>query len=219
MHTVIFSHGFGVRRDDRGLFTDIAGGLSGVESVMFDYNTEDPATNTITVLPYSGEAELLRKELERVREKDPNGTIDIIAHSQGCVVAALVTPEHVRKVVFLAAPHGADIESFLEGFRKRPGTIVDFEGVSSLKRGDCGTTFVPSEYWHERKELDVPALYRALATKTDLTVIQAVHDHILGPTDLSYLSSQAHVMELPGDHSFRNEARPLIVETVSKIIS
>jgi hypothetical protein len=44
-HIVIFSHGFGVGKDDRGLFTDIADSLKNVESVMFDYNDIDEAKN------------------------------------------------------------------------------------------------------------------------------------------------------------------------------
>ena len=38
---VVYSHGFGVRKDDRGLFTDIAAALPEAESVMFDYGSWD----------------------------------------------------------------------------------------------------------------------------------------------------------------------------------
>ena len=40
-HIVIFSHGFGVRQDDCGLFTAIAKQLPNVEPIMFDYNHFD----------------------------------------------------------------------------------------------------------------------------------------------------------------------------------
>lgn len=40
-HFVVFSHGFGVCKDDRGLFPDIISGLAGVEPVLFDYNVID----------------------------------------------------------------------------------------------------------------------------------------------------------------------------------
>jgi hypothetical protein len=43
-HIVIYSHGFGVRKDDRGLFTDIAATLPSAEHIMFDYNQVDEAT-------------------------------------------------------------------------------------------------------------------------------------------------------------------------------
>lgn len=33
---IIFSHGFGVKKDDRGLFSDIASALTGAESVLFE---------------------------------------------------------------------------------------------------------------------------------------------------------------------------------------
>jgi hypothetical protein len=37
-HVIVYSHGFGVRKDDRGLLTDIAKSMPGVDHVLFDYN-------------------------------------------------------------------------------------------------------------------------------------------------------------------------------------
>ena len=36
-HFIIFSHGFGVQKDEHGLLTDIAQSIPEVESVLFDY--------------------------------------------------------------------------------------------------------------------------------------------------------------------------------------
>jgi hypothetical protein len=36
-HIIIYSHGFGVRKDDNGLLSYIAEHLPEVESVLFDY--------------------------------------------------------------------------------------------------------------------------------------------------------------------------------------
>lgn len=60
-HIVIFSHGFGVGKDDRGLFTDIADSLKNVKSVMFDYNDIDDEKKQMTVSPFSEQVKRLQK--------------------------------------------------------------------------------------------------------------------------------------------------------------
>ena len=48
-HIVIFSHGFGLKKDNHGLFTELAKMLSrhNIESVMFDYNEIDEVKKEI----------------------------------------------------------------------------------------------------------------------------------------------------------------------------
>jgi len=46
-HVIVYSHGFGVRKDDRGLLTDIAKSMPGVDHVLFDYNFIDEQANTL----------------------------------------------------------------------------------------------------------------------------------------------------------------------------
>lgn len=45
---IVYSHGFGVRKDDRGLMTDIAHALPGYEHILFDYNDFNEAANEMT---------------------------------------------------------------------------------------------------------------------------------------------------------------------------
>lgn len=55
-HTIIFSHGFGVKKDDRGLFSGPEGIAESFQNencevVLFDYNQIDEEENTITTIP------------------------------------------------------------------------------------------------------------------------------------------------------------------------
>ena len=45
LHIVIFSHGFGVRKEDRGLFTAIYRAIPDIKGVMFDYNPINEKSN------------------------------------------------------------------------------------------------------------------------------------------------------------------------------
>ena len=84
-HIIIFSHGFGTRKDDRGLLTDIADGFSETQSILFDYNGVDEKENILTVRPLSQQARMLNEVIGKTRFENENATIDIIGHSQGCL--------------------------------------------------------------------------------------------------------------------------------------
>lgn len=77
-HTVIYSHGFGVRKDDRGLFTDIAAALPNAQHIMFGYNQVDEATNNLTVAPPDQQAQKLRQLISEAKANNPDATIDLI---------------------------------------------------------------------------------------------------------------------------------------------
>lgn len=89
---LLFSHGFGVKRDDRGLFTDIASHFPDYQSVMFDYNEIDEMSNTLTATPIEQQAKILTQQYNNI----PAGQeVFLICHSQGCLVAALTNLQNI----------------------------------------------------------------------------------------------------------------------------
>ncbi len=48
-HIIIFSHGFGVRKDDLGMLDDIASVFTEAESILFDYFMINDNQKTLTV--------------------------------------------------------------------------------------------------------------------------------------------------------------------------
>ncbi|MEK7118154.1 MAG: hypothetical protein AAB869_00940, partial [Patescibacteria group bacterium] len=152
-HFAIFSHGFGVRKDARGIFTDIASVLPGIEPVMFDYNEINETENIITITPLRRQAEMLKEILRGVKESAPDAIVDIISHSQGAIAVALATPTEIRKTIFLAPPVGVSSGRMLAAFRSRPGAEINMEGMSKIPRRDGSITLVPADYWTDRKNL------------------------------------------------------------------
>ncbi len=214
---VIFSHGFGVRQDARGMFPDIAGAMPGVEPVMFDYNTFDEAARTVTVRPLREQAKLLEEQVSQARAKHPEAVIDLICHSQGSVVAGLAELEtfKVRKALLLAPPVTMNFERMLANFRSRPGTVIDMKGMSRLARRDGSFTLVPAEYFAERAQINPLRLYASLAAYASVVIVKAKEDEILGTTDFSMLPG-AHTIELSGGHDFTGEAREALISAVKK---
>ena len=220
-HIVIFSHGFGVYADDRGLFPDIIKYLdSNVEPIMFDYNQRE-ADNTLIASTLEAQTEKLRKVYRATRAKHPNATIDLICHSQGCVIAALAQLEGVRKTIFLAPADdkfGQNIDEKIQDVterKMRPGTKVFEDGTISYPRRDGSTTIIPKEYWESRRDVMPVHLYESLATRTELIIVQATNDEVIGLTDFSELSNNVRIIQMKTGHDFEGEDREKVAHSIA----
>lgn len=218
-HFVIFSHGFGVRQDARGMFTDIVACLPSVESILFDYNTFDDRLRTVMVPPLSDQAKLLESRVRALREAYPESIIDIIGHSQGAVVMGLAQLEtlHIRKALLLAPPASMGFERILDRFRSRPGTVIDLNGMTRLARRDGSFTLLSARYFEERVGMEPLKLYAGLSGYTETVIIQAAQDEVLGSTDFSSLK-RARTVVLEADHDFTGAARERLIEVIQKEI-
>lgn len=215
-HIIVYSHGFGVRKDDRGLFTDIAASLRGATHAMFDYNHIDKTTDNLTVVPLDEQVATLKSEIEKAQSNNPGATIDLICHSQGCVVAALLAPQTIRKAIFIGPPAELSVESMVQIFKNRPGAHIDLQGTSHLTRADFTATDVPASYWKSIEGVDPIALYNAVSITVPLTIINAAKDEILGSQDFSGLSPRIHITTIDAGHNFEADSRQKLLATVSK---
>jgi hypothetical protein len=213
-HVIVYSHGFGVKKDDRGLFTSINASMPKVEHVMFDYNEIDDEANTLTVSPLEDQAAKLKVKMADVLERYPRATIDMVCHSQGCVVAALAKPDGIRKVIFLAPPSQLRMEKLIQTFSGRPGTDIHMDAVSRLGRRDGSVTIVPAQYWTSRLALNPIRLYNRFAEQTDLVVVEAARDEVLGSTSFDGLNDTIRLESLDANHDFTDGARKLAISFV-----
>ncbi|MDD3284348.1 MAG: hypothetical protein PHZ07_02020 [Patescibacteria group bacterium] len=218
-HIIIFSHGFGVLKDDRGLFTELSKGFlqDKIESVMFDYNEIDYDKKEITVKPFSEQAKILQKVINETVKDNPDSIIDIITHSQGAVMVALAKLEGIRSVIILAPFFYTDIHNIMERYTKNSSNEINFSGTSKRLRSDGTTTIIPASYWTERFATDIYKLYNDLALTTDLTIINAGEDEIMDKRDLSKIFN-AKIINIHGNHDFSGESRKNLVSFVEDII-
>lgn len=216
---VLYSHGFGVKKDDRGLFTDIASSLDGLQHVMFDYNQINERDNILTVTPLHKQAEMLKSQYDTLRDKYPKAIIDLVCHSQGCVVAGLADLKGVRKTILLAPPtRFLGSEAKLKQMSEREGTVVK-DGVVSYPRRDGSTTIIKQDYWQSRDEISDPvALYNQLSKETELTIIEALNDEVLGKSDYSTLSDNVQHIQQNANHDFTDEARSRLASAIGEAL-
>ena len=216
-HIVIYSHGFGVRKDDIGLFTDVAASLPEVESVLFEYNDIDETTNTLTIRPFSVQAQMLNEEVRKARTANPDAVIDLICHSQGTIVAALAKPQGLRKVLLLSPVVDLSAERSLARIRDKYHGTVDLDGITTYTTS-IGTIVVPAQYWSERKVAQPIQEYDALAQLAEVIMVKPEQDNVLGDVDLSGLDPKIKILTLPGDHSFNGGARAALLKCVRDLI-
>lgn len=210
-HIVVFSHGFGVRKDDRGLFTDIASAVTDAEHIMFDYNRIDEQTNTLTVSPLQEQVRKLKEQLDKI---DSNAVVDLVAHSQGCVVAALAKPQNVRQILCIAPPDNVDVGRLLNFFGSREGSEINLDGQSRIPRRDGSTTIIPAAYWQSLKGLDVIRLYNRLPDLARVKFLIANDDEVLGMSNFDKTDERIDLVQLDGNHDFTDEARQYLVDYV-----
>lgn len=213
-HIVIFSHGFGVEKDSRGLFTDVSLSLKDMETIMFDYNEVNKNKKEIKVKKFSEQVVKLKDVIENTKLLNPDSVIDIICHSQGSIIVALAKPVGIRKIILIAPSFDKDINRMLNIFKSRPGTEINMDGMSKLSHRDGSTTIIPPEYWIERKNSPDPIdLYNELAKQTELVIINANQDEVLGEVDSSKLQN-AEIVNINGDHNFKNVYRKKLLEVL-----
>lgn len=210
-HVIVYSHGFGVRKDDRGLFTDIANAIPEAEHVMFDYNLIDEQTNTLTVSPLQGQVHKLKEQLGKI---ESGAVVDLVAHSQGCVVTALAKPQNVRQILCLAPPDNVDVERLLSFFGSRDGSEIDLDGQSRIPRRDGSKTIIPAAYWQSLKGLDVIRLYNHLPDLAQVKFLIANEDEVLGMTNFDKTDERIDLVQLSGNHDFTGNDRQHLVDLV-----
>jgi hypothetical protein len=218
---VLFSHGFGVAKDSKGLFTDIAAALGpNIFPVMFDYNDFNDEARTMTIKPFSQQVAIFNQQLQLLRRDHPGVPISVVAHSQGCIIAALAKPAGLDRVILLAPGETFNIKRMERSFTERlkPERLPD--GTVKLSRRDGSSILIPPDYEPELRPVDPPEEYNDLATRSRVTLIRAAQDDILGRhVDDSRLSEAITIVSVDGDHNFNGEARPKLVETVKRLLT
>ncbi len=217
-HIVIFSHGFGVAKDSRGMFSGIVSMLGdNVECVLFDYNIIDEISNTITIRPFGEQKNILEKIIAETKNKNPDAIIDIIAHSQGCVITGLVNPVGIHKIIFLAPPFDLKMQKLIKLFKERQGTEINFDGISKLARNDGTVSIVPKEFWQETKNLNPIDIYNNLALSNNVSVVNANQDEVLD-IDNYVAIKNVDTINIDGDHNFSGEYRNTLLETIKSLM-
>lgn len=167
---IIFSHGFGVLRDSRGLFTQLGDALKDKYLIVrFDYCEINKKENWTKVPSYYIQVKMLKTVFDYIQKLFNPNEINIIAHSLGSIIVGKSLIKGVNIAVLIAPPASKPYKRIKKYFSSREGAIINKSGTSILPRTDGSKTHVDSEFWIETKKFDPPLLYSKL-TKTSSKV-------------------------------------------------
>lgn len=218
-HVIIYSHGFGVQKDDRGLFTDIAKTIPDYHHHMFDYNSINKQTKEVVASPLTSQAQLLNQHIKDIRAQFPNATVDIIGHSQGCAAVALAMPSGIGQTIFLAPPTQLPGRDRKLQLLAQPNTTEGSDGSVRYPRRDGTTTIIGNDYWNSCEGVKPPQLYNQLSDLTDLTIIRALDDEVLGDITFGQLSPNIRYLEVHADHNFTEKNHEVIAQTIIELLA
>lgn len=204
-HIIIYSHGFGVRKEDRGLFTAVSRALFSAKSLMFEYSPINESSNTLTEMTLDEQAIKLRKAINIARTEYPGAIIDLVCHGQGCVVAALVKPRGIRKVIMLTPPDDISQDAVIKQLSMGKDVAIDVTVRTRLARSDGSTVVIHPEYWQSLAGIKPVKLYNMLARVTSLRILSAKQDEILGNVSFEGIDPTISHVSLQGDHNFEDE--------------
>ncbi|MBC7581403.1 alpha/beta hydrolase [Aeromicrobium sp.] len=213
---VVFSHGFGVRRDARGMFSDIVAALpAGWGYVLFDYDVIDALANTQFVVGFNERLLRLEAVLTWVHLQDAVEHIHIVGHSMGALTAASLAPEQTGAIILLSPPLSLGLH-FAELYTRRPG--ASHEGHTWLiPRSDGTTTLADDTILAELVSVDAEGELAKLALFRPYTIILADSDEVLQDADYTELITMPSVSMFTverADHDFSGTARAGLVDTV-----
>jgi len=208
MLKIIFSHGFGVKADARGMFPQIAANFPEHQFEMFDYN-HILKNGDIEVAPLKDQAKKLQDILNKYEDK-----VILIAHSQGCIVAGMVNLENFKKVILLAPPEKMSMQRVMDKLMKKPGAEINLDGVSKLPRSDGTTTLISREYIESVSNVNPMEIYQTIADTVSTTIVRCTEDEVLGLTDVDKIKNATHI-DIVADHDFTGASRVRLLDVLS----
>lgn len=193
------------------MFTEIAANFPEITFEMFDYN-RILENGDIEVASLNDQAKKLQDILDQQKDK-----VIIIAHSQGCITAGMVTLDNVRKVILLAPPEKMSMQRVIDKLMKKPGAKIDLGGMSKLPRSDGTTTLISREYIESVSNINPMQMYQTMANKVDTTIVRCTEDEVLGLTEVNQIENTAHI-DLEADHGFTGASRQRLLDVLSNEI-
>lgn len=205
---IIFSHGFGVKADARGMFTEIAANFPKYQCEMFDYN-HILENGDIEVAPLDEQAKKLQDILNKQEDK-----VILIAHSQGCIIAGMINLDNVERVILLAPPEKMSMQRVLDKLMRKPGAEINLDGMSKLPRSDGTTTLISREYIESVSNINPLKIYQTIADTVDTTIVRCTEDEVLGLTEVNEIKNATHI-DIDADHDFTGTGRTKLLNMLS----
>jgi hypothetical protein len=199
------------------MFTDLADSLSEADfqSILFDLNDTDGEGNLV-VSDFSEQVRRVKAVWDKeVKDSD----LYVVAHSQGCIIAALANLPDISKTILLTPPTESSSEEILDYFRSKPATEINLKGLSKLARSDGSFTIVLASYWVEKDAVDTPGLYQKFTEQNSVEVVRATEDEVISNVGMLAAFPGITIRDIEANHNFENQGRADLVSLIKELLA
>lgn len=210
--TVIFVHGIGTNKHETaGYFDEIASALNfQYRTVRFDFSGYGKSEGKQEEADFNKQSQDLESVIMFVRQ-NYECDIYILAQSMGIFVTSLLSPDGIAKTIFTSIPNSNTeyiIAILADRFRKRKGSIINTNGISTLPRSTGEMQKLGPTFWSVLKVFNPKESIAKFAQKTRLIVFHPLSDEICGNKYMDEYKTIKNLefINLPGDHSFQIQA-------------
>ena len=219
--TIVFVHGLGVTKDESfQYFVDISKELQSLYRIVrFALSGYGLSEGKQEDANYIKHADDLDKILKYIRTNIGN-EIYLLAHSMGCFVTSLLSPEGVTKSVFTGLPnHNVEYLKgrLIQRILGRKGSLVNLDSVTIFPRSTGEVQKIGSSFWQVLSDFNPLQKVTEFSQKTSLLIIHPAQDDVVG---IEYLEKYRQIttsktLWLPGDHSFQKmDDRNKVIESI-----
>lgn len=205
--TLVFVHGFGTDKNEGyNIFADWSKELKDNFTVVrFDFSGYGASDGKQVEVDYQKHSRDLASVLNWARA-NLNERVSLIAHSMGCFITSLLSPDNIRKSVFSGIPNADTnyIADRIQEVIRRRGGVVDENGVSEYPRSSGENQKMGASFWKVLRTFDPIDKITEYANKTDLLILHPREDDVIGDQHLEPYQEieQATYLETPGDHNY-----------------
>lgn len=214
---VVFVHGFGVRWDSRGMFTEIKENLPKDWGYLL-FDLYEVSGNDVYVTQISDQVKKLNEVIDNVKVEFKSAKIHIIAHSKGCIITALAMPDVEGKIILLSPPE-VFAKNLLDYFEKQPGAKKT-HGSIIIPRKDGTITHIPNKYFDESMQIQPEEEILKLSKQRKVIIVQTTEDEVIGQTSYTKLQGNMNIEIIPigADHNFSGNSRKELINVINEVL-
>ena len=222
---IILVHGFGTDKNEGfSSFIDFSAYFQKQYLVIrFDQSGYGKSEGNSEAFQFQKAAGDVDSVIRYTRKKFPTKSINILAHSLGTFIVALLSPYNIKKIIFTSIPN-SNTEFILQQVQNRilqNGGTIDETGISRYVRSSGAIQLVGPDYWRTLRTFNPIEYIQELSSKTKLVIYKPINDEVL---EYKYFSAYkllkgVEYHEIPGDHNFRKPSdRLALFQQIDKFL-
>lgn len=212
---LIFVHGYGTDKNEGfSSFLDAAEFFKNKYiTIRFDFSGYGQSQGNDYEFNFQKATADVDSIIRFARKEFPGKIINIIAHSLGTFVVALLSPFNIKKTVFTSIVN-SDTDFIINELQKRiinNGGSINEQGLTRYPRTKGGVQLIGKDFWLTLRNFNPIEYIKDLGNKTNLIIFKPKQDEVIEYKFFDEYKKIENIkyIELNGDHNFKNKEERL----------